>query len=537
MSAFPATTISTATNTAPAARAKGPAWLPPEGTLERLRSMRRDRRLLKRLIDGDVRAALLDSGVTQHKWAKILRRSADGTEELNEIVVGINVIDLAMEMHAIIATGTPMTITVDGMDDDEGDSGDTRQAAFIDALRRRNLFDAQAYETAYAANAEGACVLRAGQHHGEVAIFTEDPEIALPLGPDGPDGQPTVWERRWIIEKIIDKKTVRYLRVERHRRIPDAGGAMVWAIESEAYLATTTDTYIDLASLKPAPLSAALDAGEAAPEPVVLTGLSDCTLMRFYVSRYRGIVRPRIRSGDLSLVDAVTAGLTRMARTAATHGDPKWRVPHHLIKDGAFNISDIAFDDPDRLLEMIAQAFDWDGIAMVFRTMIQWFITQTRMSASLIGFKPDGGASPDTVEKLTLEATVTLAVAKQSAIYMDAAFGRLLTTASELHARTALGSEGGYPVKPVRCALHPELPKDAQQLARELAERRAANQISELSMLEILHGPKRALVEMARMDAEANANADRQQRALGFAVGAGDVNPAPAAGDGDGGAA
>jgi hypothetical protein len=507
VSTFPA-------NIAQSAQAK-PAWLPEEGVLARLRTMRRDRRLLRSLIDGDLRAALLDTGATQHKWSKILRRDADGSESANEMVININVIDLAMEMHAIIATGTPMTIAMDGDDDD---AQDARQSAFLDRFRRENLFDAQAYETAYAANAEGVCTLRVGQHEGEPAIFTEDPDTALPLGPDGPDGQPTVWERRWVIERAptaTNRNRERFLRVERQRRINGA-----WTIESEAYATDTKDTLLDLAELKRVPLAKALAPGEALPPEIAPSGLRDCTLMRYYTSRYRGTVRPRIRRGDLSLVDAVAAAITRMARVAAIHGDPKWRVPPNLIKaDGTVDISDVTFDDPERLLEMIAQAFDWEGIAMVFRTLIQWFLTQTRMSASLIGFKPDGGAAPDTVEKLTLEATVTLAVAKQASIYMDAAFGRMLTTLCELHAMTALGSEGGYPVRPVRANLHPELPKDAQQLARELAERRNNGQLSDLSMLEQLHGPTRAIVEMERMDKQRDAEADRQQRSLGFAVG------------------
>jgi len=142
---------------------------------------------------------------------------------------------------------------------------------------------------------------------------------------------------------------------------------------------------------------------------------------------------------------------------------------------------------------------------------------------SLIGFKPDGGAAPESYEKVRHEAIPTLETAKKTAGYMESGLSRLLFVACELDARTRLDSGGGYPVRWAKATLHPQLPKDEQQVAVELQERRDARQISQLTMLEALHGPEIAAREMTRIgedDARAAAVAQRSL-GIGMAIGGG----------------
>lgn len=506
----------------PAAIPRGPGWAAPKHALAAARARRTHRRLMRLLLDGDWKQALVDACKTQHAWKAQKVDAPDGTERVAKLMFGVNLLDTAYRMHKIVATATPFAMTVLAGSDIADDG---RQTRALEELREDGALNIVIGEAVHAANVEQDCVLRAVSTPEGPRIEIAPADRYLPLGDPMPNRQPSVWEGRWIVETPIPgrkDKVRRALRVERQRRINGQ-----WAIESEAYDAGEAapgawyDTLTDLASLPRIALARALEPEEVEPQEVVFTGLPGPTLCRVFTTSYRGDVRAMMSAGDFGLIDAAVAATTRVARTMQIHGSPRARVPSHMV-DKATNRVDLeseAFEDPDKQFEYVIASFNFDGQLQVMDNMLNWLMVRTWMAPGLLGLKLRGGAAPESVEKLELEATQTLAVAREAALYMNAGLSMLLTVCSALDAGTRLDSGGGYPVARVRVELRPQIPKDEKQIRAELAEQRTNGQISLQSMLEQIYGVEGAQREMERMATEADAEAARQQRSLGLAMG------------------
>lgn len=503
-----------------------PGWLASDASLARERKRRQHRRLAVYIRDGAWLKLLVDGANTQHKWKPLLRSLPNGQEKAEKILVGVNVLVTAMDMHAIVATCCPFGLTVASGTEA---SADKRQATALAEIRRLGHLDIVVMEAIRAANFEGDCVLRIVSTLDGPRIEIAPAGVYMPLGDPLPNRQPSVWEGRWIVERTIPgaRDKAMYLRVERHRRLLNpATGMSEWAIETEAYEyggGTTgapcgTDTIVDLATLKRVPLSRIQREGEEPIEDIVLTGRVSPTLIRIFTSSYRDDIEPMLNSGDLGLLDAMVAAMTRVVRTAAVHGDPKMRVPPNMLKDGKIDLQKDVLDDPQKLFEVFVTAFDFAGMLDVMDSLINWMLVRTWMAPALLGVKLKGGAAPESYDKLRLEATQTLAIGKRAAVYMNAALSLAMQACSEIHARSTLTASGGYAVAPVIVELKPQLPKDEKQQREDLREQYDAGQMSHLTMLQSIWGIETGQREYDQIQAEKLAEVNRQRSALFDAV-------------------
>jgi hypothetical protein len=485
--------------------AGAPGYVASAARLTKLRERRRVRRLMRDLYEGKWRRVLIDLQVSQHAWPKLQKHS--GT--ISELLTKVNLVKLAWTKHADVLVGTTPSISVpDGFEQHRRMLGELDRACHLDALL---------HAVATKINIEAEAAVRADVVAGQAVLVLEDNDVCLPVGPDGPDNQPTVWERRWVVERpnpLNPKKPKLFLRVERHRA-PEGRGI----IEQEAYETESTDVLCDLASLRRVTLAAAIpaDLPAGALLELVETGATRPLVTRFVQHYYDGDPQFGVQESDLDLVDTMTAGMTRLARTHDMHGRPKVRVTEDMVdkRTGQVDLTVDAVIDPDKLFEYIrAEA--------AFAEMLNWLnktmgdlLTVLEMSPSLLGVRYNAGAAPDTFGKLRLESTNTLGRAKRSAVYFGPALERSLTTASEMDTVRPLR---GYALGAVSVKMRPELPKDVVDLAEELAMLQREGLIDRRSAIARLHGEEVADQMMSAIESDKAREAAHQQAALFGAV-------------------
>lgn len=489
-----------------------PGYVAGKSQLRRLAERRRVRRLMRDIHEGKWRRVLIDLQVSQYAWPKLQRHGG----QIAELLTKVNLVRLACKMHATVLVGTTPAVSVP--------EGFEAHRQMLLGLERACALDGLLHSVARKINVESEAALRVDLDAGQVVLALEDNDRCLPVGADGPDNQPTVWERRWIVERpnpANPRRPRMFLRVERHRA-PEGRGV----IEQEAYESESAEVLQDLSELKRVPLAAAV---ESPPAELVETGATRPLITRFVADYYDGEPQFAMQESDLDLVDTVAAAITRLARSHALHARPKVRVDEAMVdkRTGEVDLSADAIIDPDKRFEFIAADLKLTEMLEFMDRSVSLLLVMLQMSQALLGTKLAGGATPDSYDKLRLEATNTLSYSKATAVYFGPALERALTTASEVDSRRPLR---GYAVGPVSVRMNVELPKDQVDLARELAEMKREALIDERTAIARLHGEDRADEILAAIESDRERETRRQQAALFGAV------PAGSAGQDDGGA-
>lgn len=504
-----------------------PAWLPTKGTIARLRNRRTAMRIARQIFDGDWKSVLLDMKRSEHQFGSVMQH----TGRLGVLIKKINIVKVAMLTHADVLAGREPIIDLP--------EEFTGQWEAIEQISRRSLFAARFHEASLKVAIEGHAALRvdyasSGPNDRGAAIFVERNAECFPMDHAGPDGQPTVWERRWIIEReemvAGRKQTVRYIRVERHRVDPALGGL----IEQEAYQATGSDVLVDLAELPRVTLERAIGPTSAIPEERRVTGLDWPSVTELVGYRIDGEPFPLIDERDLSLIDQCAKAFSDLARTHARHATPKVRVPEEMIdrKTGNVDLTLEAIVDNEKKFEYIKVESQLDQMLTFMERCVQWLMVQIQMAQALIGFKVGGGAAAETYEKLVLDATPTLSRANRAALYADGALSRVFTMACQLDSALPMR---GFDVHPVSVETRPTLPKDKSQRVIEQSAALAAGLTSEIDAIEEVHGPRRAQAIYERIQADRKAKSERDAAAFAGALPPLTIpnEPAPEVGGGD----
>lgn len=486
-----------------------PGYLASKETLANLRRRATVGVLMRQIEKGDWKRFLLEMKKAAHKYKKIKSHSGD----IDPLLMKLNVVRMAIRLQVAVLAGTPISLAFA-----EGFDG---QREAVNKIRNESMFDALLMEITRVANIESFATLRVESLPNQGTVICTDPNsMMLAVGPDGPDRQPTVWERRWIIERKTQHETKRYLRVERHRA-PNSIGM----IEQEAYAIASTDLFQYLGDLKQVDLDVAIP--DTVMEPVTLTGVPYPIIVRVVHEYQDGQPGMLMSEYDMDMLDMHAAALSRYDRTMEQHGSPKLRIGEGSVdkKSGKVAISDDAVIDPDKLVEYIQQGFDFESQLKFMNKTVQMLLTLLQTSPALVGVKLEGGAMPDTVDKLRLEATNTLSRGRTSAMYFTPALERVFTIASIVDAQRPLQ---GYPIGRVGVTMHPGLPQDPQDVAKAMQELRSGGidpLIDLRTALETIHGQAAGENIHNRLKEEKEEQLKHDQAALmvGIAQGPGGV--------------
>lgn len=489
----------------------GPAWIADREHMARLRKRAEARHIIRELARGNVRKVLVQMAMTMHRYGRVRNQAG----AINELVVVLNLIELAIRAHKVILAGNPAVITAP--------EGYTEQEAAIAMIRSESHFDALLMRTAGRAYLDGEAVMRANYHPrlGTIVRLESNDEW-LPVGADGPDMQPEAYERRWFVNRTEGRRTVTYLRVERHRVDPALGGV----IDQEAYICPVRDVFVGLADERLRPASLAMVTPDATPEPIEQTGLDRNTVYRM-VTDFDADDMPRmlLDDSDHALFDTTAAAFSRLARTMEIHGKAKVRVGEQsLDKDGSFDASRDAIVDPDKLFEYIIANYDFEGLRDWALKIQQMNMVRLGMSPALHGIRHDAGATPDTFDKLRLESTGALMCAGIARAYFEPALESLMYVATWMESRRGIN---GWPVGEIDATLHPEIPADIVDRARGWGEMVQNRMVDEEYAIRRLHGDGAAPGILARLAAQDEARAQRDQAAIFGGMGFGARPPEP----------
>lgn len=483
----------------------GPAWLPSKKRLETLRAQRRIRRICRDLYEGKWRKVLVDMKLAQAKYRQLKRE--DG--EIQALFVKLNAIRLACDMHATVLASRPYRASL-------ADAFVDQQAA-LEAIRSGCLLDQSVMNAAVTINVEGSAPMRVTSVGGKTVVEVDDNDITLPVGERGPNNQPAVWERRWVVERDVNRRSRRYLRVERHRVVDGVG-----RVEQEAYDAKTSDTLVDLRELRPVTLAEALGPDLAATTPpLTITGLDRPAIVELNAGLYRGEPVRLFEENDLDLFDAAAHQLSSIVRTHILHAAPKLRVTEAMLdKDGnAKGASDDAIVDPQQEVTYVQLSAAFDQMLAFGQRLDGYAFVRLAMSPSLLGIRMNQGAAPDSFDKLRLESTSTLAHARKTAAAVNPALELVLGIASVVESRRP---GNGWAIGPVGVELRPELPKDLIDRAREQNELLSDPErplTSHWDALAELHGEDQADAILSRIRDDQAAIAARNAASLGAELG------------------
>ncbi len=497
-----------------------PGYATSAERLKKLRRRRADQRLGRQVFKGKWKEVLLDLGKTQFPWDS--SRQYGG--KIGEMFTKVNLIEMGIAMHATVLTGNPVrTIVDEGLED---------QADAIADIRDRSLFDQLLNQAAIQVYTERIAPVMIRRTELGVSLCLEENERTFPVGPNGPDAQPTVWERRWVIERQHpgEREPRRYLRVERHWA-PDGVGV----IDQEVYKTESVDVLQDLTELQRLPLASVLP---DPPEERQFTGLDRPAIVQLVSSVVGGEPVQLLDPEKLSVMDSAAAALTRVNRTHAQHAEPKARVPEGIVDDdGQVDMQKRVFTDPEKEFEYLIADFKFSDMLDFFDRLCQWLMVELRISQALIGFKAGGGSAPDSYDKLRLESTSTLALAEGTALYFTGALRVLFGLASQMDASLPLR---GYATGRVDIKMRPELPKDEIEQVREEDEKLRAGLTSRRRAIVAIHGEDQADAVMEEIEADEERETRRQQAGIFGAVpsmSGTDPNDDPAAPSDDGGRA
>lgn len=476
------------------------------GRIARLREQRRYRRIMGQLDKGQWRDVLIGLDKTQHRYRAAMRHNG----EIADLLVKVNLISLALDLHADVVAGNPARVTVP--EEFEGQ----RQA--IERMRRACLFNTLLHRAVRRLYRESEAALRVTfDNAGRTVICLDSNSETIPVGPRGADGQPEYWERRWIIERESSSGATdpdRFLRVERHR----AG-----VIEQEAYKVDgsgAADVLIDLAGAEKVPLAVALgmrEDSEGVPEPETETGVPYPLIVSLYGDLTDGEPGFLFKEGDLDLLDMTTASVSRLSREHEQHAGALLAVPEEAVDrdTGAVDVGSGALVDPGGKAHYITKDLRLADMLGMMDRCLTLTMQMLRVSPALLGARLGGGSTPDTYDKLRLEATQTLSRGRQTAAYVEPAIERLIEIASIVEARRDFA---GFPVSPVSAVLTPEIPKDSIDRAREQSELLREGLTSSRRAVIAVHGEDIADEVLDEIASDRSAAAEAQRTALFDAV-------------------
>jgi hypothetical protein len=455
-----------------------PAYIASKKTLEGLRRKSMMAKLIRDIECGKWKKFLIDLQKAVHRYKEIQSHSG----KIEALVVKVNVLRMAIRIHAMVLTGTPITIATP--------KGFEAQRQALGEIRTRSMFDAALMQAARRANIEAFATMRVEDGPTGTFITADANDHVLPVGPDGPDMQPTVWERRWIIERETGtgaaKKSTKFLRVERHRA-PNGVGV----VEQEVYETPSTDLYQYLPELKERTLESVLPEQVAQGlVPSTLTGAAYPLITRLVHEYYDGQPEPLMSEYDMDMLDMIASAMSRVDRAMELHASPKVRVDESMIdpETDKVKITEDAIVDPDKVFEYIVNNMKLGELMAWMNKSLQLGLAQLQLSPALVGIKLEGGQMPDTFDKLRLEASTTLSRGKTSTMYFEPALGRIMDIASAVDAQRPFQ---GYPVAPVGVTMHPGLPKDQIDTARQMQELRGGGTdplIDLRTAVETIHG-------------------------------------------------
>ncbi|MFM9958465.1 MAG: hypothetical protein ACKVZJ_10335 [Phycisphaerales bacterium] len=486
--------------------------------LKRMRERRRVMRVMRSIASGQWHALLKD--LTKHRFPMV----RDNQGRAAELCVKLNHVRLAMRKHAQILCGKPPIVTAP-------EGNDTQQAALNETIRR-GQFGLLIQKAAVLVNVEGAAYLSAvvastAGGRGPV-VRLEKNEQCFPMGRAGPDGQPTAYERRWVIERPDPRrprKVVRFLRVESHW-LPDdgGGGAELAAVAQRAYRVESDDvlavSVADTKNAVPVALSEVGPEAAALPELTMLPGpeLAVCELVIGH--RVDGATggddaepSPRLDLNDIDLIAALTMGLTRYVRSMEVHGTPKMRVPEAAFdkKTNTVDLEVDAFVDDEKVLEYITSNHNFADMLTMVEKIADWLMAGVEMTQALLGISAKDTQVHRTFGELELNATNPLAAAQSAAAYFTPPIERVFTVCSRL----ASALPGGmFDVAPVNVRFLPGLPKTFSDRVSEQDRALAAGLTSRRRALAAVHEGENPDDVLAEIEADEEARVGRAQRSL-----------------------
>ena len=478
-----------------------------------LRHERSIRHTMRGLRAGRWREVLLDAERVQHFYRSV--RVGDQTTQRTEIrtlVEILNYVRLAIEMHSAILTDQAMRLT---MPDEAAD-----QAAWLDRVRQRSMWDRLIAEAVAVCWTEGRAMLSLRVTSAGVAIELQDNDRVIPVGPvlDPEHGGPAVYERRWVVERDDPsdrRKKRRYLRVERHSAPGGAG-----TIEQEAYQTESLDALQELATLTRVPLAEAIGDELAGQTPERrATGLPHPMIVMLVRSQSYGRPEMILPEDEVTTVEQTMAALTQMSRAASIHLSPRMLVPSARMFDssGAVEQAQEILIDDSMQAKYMEQSFNFQAALRRFEMSLANGLASCQMSPALLGLRlSEGGGVPPTATQMRLNSTVTLSAASKAQGYIEPALARLWWLVSLLERQ--LPGRLYTPVRP-DVELRPAIPTDPHDRAIELAERVDRQLISRQAALVELYGPAAGAAMYERIQAEQESAARAASARMGAELG------------------
>lgn len=473
----------------------------PPSVITAMRERRRVRHMIRSIADGNWAKVLLAMERTQHRFASIQQHSS----KIAELLVKLNLVSEALDWHVAAMCGHPFSMSVP--------EGYEAQAQALNTITDRCLWDSLCADAIEAMYTDSFAPLRIDvtPDAGGVCIHLDDADTTFPIGGDGCDRQPTAWDRRWIVERqdpSNKNNTKRYLRIERHA--PGVIYQMAFACES-------ADILQDESTLKRVELSETGDIAGSLQE-VRETGVAFPLIVRLARKITRGEAKGLIRESDIDLIDAFAAAFSRADRISEIHSDPLLRIVPDMVnkETGTVDMSRRAIDDPDKLVEYVLAQFDMESMLNLLDRIFDYMCILLKTPKALLGAKPGGGASPDSYDKLRLESTGLIAMAKATAVRVGPAVARVMTMATVIESRLPIsaGAVRGYPTATVSVQVFAEIPKDMVDIVSEQGGMLERGLTSQEAAVIAIHGERRGRVVLEQIRAEEAKKAELAQRSL-----------------------
>lgn len=503
----------------PPGPADRPGYITPKRTIDRLREERRVRRIARALYDGRWREVLITAAATQFLFRAAPAGDVKERVDIKTIFAHLNIVELCVDMHAEVLMDSDVEAVIP--------KAFAAQAEAIARIRGACLLDATLIEGARTAYLEGFAALRADlDAAGNAVLVLEDNDVCFPVGPDAPDRQPTVWERRWLIEREHPTKKgekVRFIRVERHR----AG-----LVEHEAYLSESAEVLQEIEKLKRVAVAEAVGGAGEVPPDRIETGVPFPLVTRIVRKMQRGRPVLLFNEETLSLLDANAAVLSQVCRGHGLHFAARMRVLADMVdkRTGKVDATQEAFIDPNKQVEYIIADLKLEEGLRNWERLLRAGLTQARMAPALVGINPGEGAQTMSAENRRIQATTTLSCAGGAQQQAEPALGRALTVACMLDTRQGLR---GYDVADVSAVLKPDIPSDIMDRIERQERMVAAGLQSRRRAVAAIHGEQHADAIVAEIEGDEKAKSDAIAAASFAAVGIGDQ----ASGTGQGGEA
>lgn len=489
----------------------GPRYAPSRSKINELRRDRQTRWMMRDLYSGRWAKVLIDTGLTQHHFPNIAKGSPEHVHRIDPLIQKFNVFKLACLVHADVNAGVPPLISVD-------EDLYPRQKQAMKSIGDRCLIENLYLRANQRAAVEASAVVHAcidadilSPTQGAVLTLGDNDEW-LPVGPVGPDGQPRVWERRWLVTRRVGGKDQMFVRVERYW---SPNRAVL--VENEAYRVDSADTIVDLSDrdrCKRVPLTQAIgsEAASRVPEIRQLNTPYVPVISLFRFMNQDDKPEGLIGKDDIDLLDEVLGAFSQWSRGRSLHATPKLRVGEMHVdeKTGQVDLRLEAFTDREKVIEYIEIKFELDKLLQSLDRTISYALAQMQMSTMLLGLDPAGGQA-ETSDSRRYKAMSTLSAASRTVPVQGPAMSRICTVACALESSADMGWAYGE----VTFTPRPEIPRDKLDRVREQSEMLASGVTSVKRAVEAIHGEDVA-PEVLEEIAEDEKRRNEQQRSALF---------------------